>query len=29
MRAAERLKPRKEIAKIGVSWMKENMDFSF
>jgi hypothetical protein len=24
-----RLKPRKEISKIGLSWMKVTMDFSF
>jgi hypothetical protein len=25
----ERLKPRKKISKIGLSWMKETLDFSF
>jgi hypothetical protein len=25
----ERVKPRKKISKIGFSWMKETLDFSF
>jgi hypothetical protein len=25
----ERLKPRKKISKIGLSWLKETLDFSF
>jgi hypothetical protein len=25
----ERLKPHKEISKIGFSWMKETLEFSF
>jgi hypothetical protein len=25
----ERLKPRKKISKIGLSWMKENMGINF
>jgi hypothetical protein len=27
--AGERLKPRKKISKIGFSWMKKILDFSF
>jgi hypothetical protein len=25
----ERLKPRKKVSKIGLSWMKETLDFNF
>jgi hypothetical protein len=25
----ERLKPRKKISRIGLSWMKETLDFNF
>jgi hypothetical protein len=27
--AGDRLNPRKEMSKIGFSWMKENLNFSF